>query len=85
MKHPHEDTMPEIIKDFWGVILALVTLGVWLVRLESRGVANASEIKRIWTQRKEDMDAAKENRDLVNAKLNEMSADIKQLLREVKR
>jgi hypothetical protein len=77
--------MPEIIKDFWGVILALVTLGVWLVRLESRGVANASEIKRIWTQRKEDMDAAKENRDLVNAKLNEMSADIKQLLREVKR
>jgi guanylate kinase len=77
--------MPEIIKDFWGVILALITLGVWLVRLESRGVANASEIKRIWTQRKEDMDAAKENRDLVNAKLNEMSADIKQLLREVKR
>jgi hypothetical protein len=77
--------MPEIIKEFWGVILALVTLGVWLVRLESRGVANASEIKRIWTQRKEDMDAAKENRDLVNAKLNEMSADIKQLLREVKR
>lgn len=77
--------MPEIIKDFWGVGVALITLVVWLVRLESRGVANASEIKRIWTQRKEDMDAAKENRDLVNAKLNEMSADIKQLLREVKR
>jgi len=77
--------MTETIKEFWGVIVAIVTLVVWLVRLEARGVANASEIKRIWTQRKEDMEAAKESRDMVNGKLNEMSADIKQLLREVKR
>ena len=77
--------MIDIMREFWGVILALVGAIAWLVRLESRGVANAEEIKRLWSQRREDMDAAKEGRARVDKRLDEIGSDVKQLLREVKK
>jgi hypothetical protein len=54
---------------------------VWLVRLEARGLSNTAEIKRLWTQRKEDLQSAKDSRDRTDKRLDEIGQDIKTLLR----
>jgi hypothetical protein len=77
--------MTEIAREFWGIIAAVVAAIVWLVRLEARGVANAAEIRRLWSQRKEDMDAARQSRDRTDKRLDEIGADIKSLLREMRK
>lgn len=77
--------MAEVIKEFWTIIMAAIAALFWLVRLEARGIANAAEVRRLWAQRKEDMDAAKDSRDRVDRRLDEIATDIKTLLREGKR
>ena len=72
--------MGELINEFWAVIGAALAGLVWLVRLESRGLSNEREIKRLWEQRREDMAAAKEAREATNATLAEIRADVKALL-----
>jgi len=72
--------MIDIIQDFWALILTFVGGLIWLVRLEARGLANEREIRRLWAQRREDMDVAKEHRDQQNAMLTEIRADVKRLL-----
>lgn len=77
--------MSETIREFWALIVAGIAGLVWLVRLEARGVSNAAEVQRLWSQRKEDMATAKESRDRVDHKLDEMATDIKALLREARK
>lgn len=77
--------MAEIIRDFWAVIAAVVAAVVWLVRLEARGISNAAEIRRLWAQRKEDLELQSKAREETSHMLSEIRADIKALLREVKR
>ena len=72
--------MSDIIQEFWALITACIAGLVWLVRLEARGLTNEREIRRLWTQRREDMDAAKEHREQQNAMLSEIRADVKRLL-----
>ncbi len=71
----------ESVRDFWAIIAAAIGVIVWFIRLESRGIANAADIKRLWSQRKEDMEAAKDSRDRVDRRLDEIGSDIKTLLR----
>jgi len=71
----------ELVRDFWAIIAAAIGVIVWFIRLESRGIANAADIKRLWSQRKEDMEAAKDSRDRVDRRLDEIGSDIKTLLR----
>jgi hypothetical protein len=71
----------DLVRDFWAIIAAAVAVIVWFIRLESRGIANAADIKRLWNQRKEDLEAAKDSRDRVDRRLDEISADIKTILR----
>lgn len=75
--------MTETILQFWPVALALVGFLVWLIRLESRSIENTKEIKRLWNQRKEDMDLAKAAREDTNAMLAEIRDDIKALIAKV--
>jgi hypothetical protein len=77
--------MTEVIKEFWFLLAAVVSAVAWLIRLEARGITNAAEIRRLWAQRKEDMDAARDSRARVDHQLDEISTDVKTLLREVKR
>ena len=70
----------EFFRDYIGVILPLVAAVAWLVRLEARSLSNEREIKKLWTQRKEDLEAAKEARDVTNEMLKEIRADIKAIL-----
>jgi len=71
----------EFIANYWAIIAAALGAVVWLVRLESRGITNASDIKRLWTQRKEDLESAKDSRDRTDKRLDEIGQDIKTLLR----
>jgi hypothetical protein len=73
----------EILLNFWPVVLGFISLIVWLVRLEGRSVDNTKEIKRLWNQRKEDLDASKQAREDTNQMLKEIRDDIKALIAKV--
>ena len=71
----------DLVRDFWAIIAAVIGMIVWFIRLESRGIANAEDIKRLWIQRKEDKEAEKDGRDRIERRLDEMGNDIKTVLR----
>lgn len=73
----------DIIRTIWPVILGFVGFLVWLIRLEARSIENGREIKRLWHQRKEDLDAARISREDTNAMLAEIRDDIKALIARV--
>lgn len=72
--------MTDALLKFWPVAVGFVGFLVWLIRLEARSVENTKEIKRLWNQRKEDIDAAKQAREDTNAMLKEIRDDIKDLI-----
>lgn len=69
--------------DYWPIVIAGVSVVVWVVRIEAKAASNTREIERLWQQRKEDLQAAKEARVETNRRLDEMAADIKAILRKV--
>jgi len=72
--------MTDTLLKFWPIAAGFVGFLVWLIRLEARSVENTKEIKRLWNQRKEDIDAAKQAREDTNAMLKEIRDDIKNLI-----
>jgi hypothetical protein len=75
--------MSDIVLTYWPILVGFVGFLVWLIRLESRSIENGKEIKRLWNQRKEDLEAAKAARDETNAILHEIQKDIKDLIAKV--
>jgi hypothetical protein len=73
----------ELIRTFWPVGLAFVAFLVWLIRLEARSVENSKEIKRLWNQRREDMELSRQSREDTNKMLAEIRDDIKELIAKV--
>ena len=73
--------MTDMIRTWWPVAVTVIAAIAWLIRLEARGISNGTEIKRLWSQRKEDMEAAKDSRDRMDRRLDEIGSDIKTLLR----
>ena len=73
----------ELIRTFWPVGLAFVAFLVWLIRLEARSVENSKEIKRLWNQRREDMELSRQSREDTNKMLAEIRDDIKALISKV--
>lgn len=74
--------MEGIIK-YWPIAASFVAVVVWLVRLEAGSAENTKEIKRLWNQRREDMDAAQRSRSETNTMLAEIRDDIKALISKV--
>ena len=74
--------MEGIVK-YWPIAVSFVGVVVWLVRLESGSAENTKEIKRLWNQRREDMDAAQRSRSETNSMLAEIRDDIKALISKV--
>ena len=68
---------------YWPIAASLVAVVVWLVRLEASSAENTKEIKRLWNQRREDMDAAQRSRSETNSMLAEIRDDIKALIAKV--
>lgn len=73
----------ELIKAFWPIAIAFVASLVWLIRLESRSIENGKEIKRLWAQRKEDLEVSRHAREETNKMLAEIRDDIKALISKV--
>lgn len=70
----------EIVREWWQVLIGAMLGLFWLSRLEWRGLNNEKEIKRLWTQRKEDLENAASARKETNEVLKEIRQDIKVLL-----
>lgn len=68
---------------YWPIGVSFVAVVVWLVRLEAGSAENTKEIKRLWNQRREDMDAAQRSRSETNTMLAEIRDDIKALIARV--
>jgi hypothetical protein len=73
----------ELIKTFWPIILGFIGAIVWLIRLEARSIENEKEIKRLWLQRKEDLEMSRQAREDTNKMLTEIRDDIKALIAKV--
>jgi hypothetical protein len=73
----------DVILTFWPVLAAFLAFLVWLIRLEARSVENGKEIKRLWNQRKEDMEMSRQSREETNKMLGEIRDDIKSLIARV--
>jgi hypothetical protein len=72
----------DVLREWWGLVMAGIAGLFWLSRLEWRGLQNEAEIKRMWSQRKEDLASAQRARDETNEMLAEIRTDIKQLLQQ---
>lgn len=70
----------DILKEWWGAIMAIVALGVWLVRLEASSKTALREIERLDNLIERDRAATLEARKEQNEMLREMRSDIKRLL-----
>jgi hypothetical protein len=68
---------------YWPIGVSFVAVTVWLVRLEAGSAENGKEIKRLWNQRREDMEATQRARGETNAMLAEIRDDIKALISRV--
>lgn len=73
----------DLVLSFWPIILGFVSFLVWLIRLEARSVENTKEIKRLWNQRKEDLELSRQSREDTNKMLAEIRDDIKALIARV--
>ena len=75
--------MTEFIISFWPIFVAFVAFLAWLIRLEARSIENGREIKRLWSQRREDLEASRLSREDTNRMLGEIRDDIKALIAKV--
>jgi hypothetical protein len=75
--------MMQNLLPYWPIGVSFVAVVVWLVRLEAGSAENTKEIKRLWNQRREDMDAAQRSRSETNTMLAEIRDDIKALISKV--
>jgi hypothetical protein len=73
----------ELVRTFWPVFIGSVLFLVWLIRLEARSVENSKEIRRLWNQRREDMELSRQSREDTNKMLGEIRDDIKALIAKV--
>ena len=68
---------------YWPIGVSFVAVVVWLVRLEAGSAENTKEIKRLWSQRREDLEATQRARSETNTMLAEIRDDIKALIARV--
>ena len=72
--------MAETVLQYWPIVMGFIAFLVWLIRLEGRSVENTKEIKRLWNQRKEDLEVSRQSREDTNKMLSEIRTDIKTLM-----
>lgn len=80
--------MEIFLRDFWGLIAAFVSAVVTGViafgRIEGRVRALESELKRIATQRHEDLERERDDRAEIKSMLKDLSNEIKEMRKEVR-
>lgn len=76
--------MTDVIKEFWGIVIAFLGAMTWLLRLESKIALNSAAIQRLEQQRHEDMVAAREARAATNEGLKEIRGDLGEIRGDIK-
>lgn len=71
--------MGELLKEFWGVVIAAIGAIVWLVRLEAGMLSNRRDIRRLEVQRKEDIERADKQRDKIERKLDDIQVTLQKI------
>lgn len=72
--------MIDLVKDFWGLIAAMVAAIAWVIRLEAKAHSNTSRIQTLEDLRKEDLANSREHRDRVERQLENIQQDVKTIL-----
>jgi hypothetical protein len=70
----------EILREFWGLVTALIAGIVWLVRLEAGMKTNRENIERLNKDREKDTLRADKQRDTMDHNITAIHNDIKQIL-----
>lgn len=71
--------MIDILQKYWAVVSGFVGVIIWAVRVEAKGISNSRRLMQLEQLRSEDLGMAKEQRDRMEAQLN----DIKERLRTI--
>lgn len=74
----------DIIKEFWVMITAAISIAVWMIRLEGKAALNSVAIRQLEKMREEDLKSAREAREDTSKRLGEIQKDIKELIRAAK-
>lgn len=71
-----ERDIVELIKEYWAVAVGFVGLIVWAVRVEAGMKQNSSDIRGLWRQRNEDIEAHRQARIETNALIQKVDQKI---------
>lgn len=79
----------EIFGDnWWTITLALISFGIWLVRLEMKVSRNTEELRRVEKnfidQRAEDMETRRQEFEGIRSSLREDRATLKEIQEDIK-
>ena len=74
----------EVLRSYWAVIAGFVGVIVWAVRVEAGMKATAKDVRAIWAQRKEDLEATRTARTETNALLHKLDAKLDAAFSEVR-
>lgn len=72
----------EQIKDYWPIIAAFTASVIWAVRVEAGMKKNAQDIRGLWKQRNEDLEASKAARSETNAVLTRLEGKMDTAFKE---
>jgi hypothetical protein len=72
--------MGDLIKEFWGLIIAAVGAVAFIIRMEQRTSFHGIELERLQRQRDADMAAAQRSRDETHRMLHDMDAKLDRLI-----
>jgi hypothetical protein len=74
----------ELLREFWAVIVGFVSVVVWAIRLEAKGLANGRDIQLIKSQRAEDLLAARDAREETSKRLDQILEDVRETRNDIK-
>lgn len=74
--------MIEQIKEYWPVIAGFTATVVWAVRVEAGMKKNARDIRGLWKQRNEDLEASRAARAETNSVLTRLEAKMDNAFKE---
>lgn len=70
----------DLVQHWWPLIAAGTSFIVWVVRMEGKMLTNAREIERLWQQRRDDMEAARTDRQELKDMLKDLSRKVDRLI-----
>lgn len=74
----------DAVREFWPVIVGIIGVIVWAVRVEAGMKKVEADVRGLWRQRHEDLDAAKASRAETNKVLEQIHSELKEQRSDIK-